>query len=155
MATSLLIPCVNCAEQVALGQGNARRAQADAELYTQEQQVRFSADTLLLLWPCSASVGLFPHAPCCPNFGPQRALHGCLSSALVGACCLQGVLILVFICGIQLLICAALQAKALIVKAQAQAQANLYTQEQQARTFSISTYCLPWQCEFVVCWQWA
>ena len=35
--------------------------------------------------------------------------------------------------GVQLPECAALQAKALLVKAQAQAQADLYTKEQQVR----------------------
>ena len=48
--------------------------------------------------------------------------------------------------GAQLLCCAAVQAKALLVKAQAQAQANLYAQEQQVRTSSTPTRWLPWQC---------
>ena len=46
---------------------------------------------------------------------------------------------MVFKDGAQVFHCAALQAKALLVKSQAQAQANLYTQEQQVRTSRTSS----------------
>ena len=137
VASSLLIPCINCAEQVALGQGNARRAQADAELYTQEQQMCFSADMLSILnavAPFSLS-GLCMAVQVSPVWVHVASkVWLTLGEQMVSEC------------GAQLLYRAAVQAKALIVKAQAQAQANLYTQEQQVRTSSRFTRWLPWQC---------